>query len=141
MNISRKPSDIAVKELLASAQLPIVDITPNHMEYFFGAWSGSKLDGAVGLEPCGTVALLRSLVVAASRRGSGLGSMLLVQAEQYAAERKIESLFLLTTTAESFFEKHGYSTISRERVPEAIRNTEEFMSICPANSVLMVKHL
>ena len=141
MNITRKPPEVAVKELLASALLPTADITPDHMENFFGAWSGSTLEGVVGIEPCGTVALLRSLAVAAPRRSAGVGLKLLAQAEQYATEKGIHSLFLLTTTAESYFGKRGYSTTSREAVPEAIRNTKEFASICPGNAVLMVKHM
>ena len=141
MNVTRIPPEAAVKELLASAQLPTSDITPDHMENFFGAWSGSTLVGVVGIEPYGTVALLRSLAVVAPKRGSGIGSRLLAQAEQYATEREIRSMFLLTTTAESYFGKRGYSTTSREAVPEAIRNTKEFASICPGNAVLMVKHM
>lgn len=141
MHITRKPPEIAVKELLASALLPTADITSDHLESFFGAWSGSALAGVVGIEPYGTVALLRSLAVAAPRRGSGVGSRLLAQAEQYATEKGIHSMFLLTTTAESYFGKHGYSTISREAVPEAIRNTKEFAGICPGSAALMVKHM
>ena len=50
-------------------------------------------------------------------------------------------MFLLTTTAESYFGKRGYSTTSREAVPEAIRNTKEFASVCPSSAVVMVKHM
>ena len=141
MHITRKPLEVAVKELLASALLPTADITPDHLENFFGAWSGSTLDGVVGMEPYGTVALLRSLAVASSRRGSGVGSSLLAQVEQYATESGIRSMFLLTTTAESYFGKRGYSVISRETVPDVIRNTKEFASICPGSAVLMLKHM
>lgn len=141
MNITPKPPEVAVKELLASALLPTADITPDHMENFFGAWSGSALEGVVGIEPYGTVALLRSLAVAAPRRDSGVGSRLLAQAEQYATEKGVHSMFLLTTTAESYFGKRGYSITSRDAIPEAIRNTKEFASICPGSAVLMVKHM
>lgn len=141
MHITLRPPEIAVKELLASAHLPTADITPDHMENFFGAWSGSTLEGVVGIEPYGTVGLLRSLAVVAAGRGAGVGSRLLAQAEQYATEKGIRSMFLLTTTAESYFGKRGYSTTSREAVPEAIRNTKEFASICPDSAVLMVKHM
>lgn len=142
MNIIREPSETAVKELLASVELPTADITPNHMEHFFGAWvaAGSSLDGVVGMEPFGSVALLRSFAVVTSKRCSGLGSELLLQLEQYAKEKGIRSMYLLTTTAKSYFEKHGYCVIAREVAPEAIRNTTEFTSVCPTSAVLMVKH-
>lgn len=141
MNIVRKPSEIAVKDLLDAAQLPIADITPEHMKHFFGAWEGSSLAGVVGMEPLGATALLRSLAITALKRGSGLGSALLAQVEKYAMEQGVRSMFLLTTTAESYFEKRGYARISREEVPEAIRNTVEFTSLCPGSAVLMVKHM
>ena len=141
MDITRKPPVVAVKEFLASMQLPTSDITADHMANYFGAWSDSTLVGVVGIEPHGSVALLRSLAVAASKRGSGIGSALLKQAEQYAMEGCFRSMFLLTTTSEAFFKKHRYSTISRDKAPEEIRNTAEFAGICPSGSVLMVKRL
>lgn len=141
MNITRRPSEVAVKELIARALLPTADITPNHMENFFGAWSGSTLEGVVGVELYGTVALLRSLAVAVPRRGTGLGTRLLSRAEQYAREKGTHSVFLLTTTAEAYFGRRGYSPIARDAVPEAIQNTREFGSLCPSSAVLMVKHI
>lgn len=141
MNITHKPPEVEVKELLASAQLPTIDITPEHLEHFFGAWADSSLEGVVGVELFGSVALLRSLAVAASKRGFGLGAKLLARAEQYAAEKGVRSMFLLTTTAGSYFEKRGYSLLLREAAPEAIQKTAEFASICPASSAFMVKHM
>lgn len=141
MNIARKPPEVDVKKLLESVQLPTIDITPEHMEHFFAAWAGSNLEGVVGVELHGSVALLRSLAVVPSKRGSGLGSELLARVEHYAAEKGARSLFLLTTTAESYFKKRGYSQLLRETAPEAIQKTVEFTSICPANSVFMVKHM
>lgn len=141
MKIVRKPPEVAVKKLLASAQLPTTDITPERMEHFFGAWEGSDLAGVVGIEPFGSVALLRSLAVVASKCRSGVGSELLIQVERYATKQGVRSLFLLTTTAETYFEKRGYARISREIAPEAIRNTMEFTNLCPASAALMMKHI
>lgn len=141
MILARKPPEAAVKELLTAAQLPTADLTPAHMEHFFGAWEGSRLEGVVGVELLGAIALLRSLAVVAAKRGSGLGSELLVQIEHYAMEQGACALFLLTTTAESFFRLRGYAQIGRESAPEPIQRTAEFSNLCPANSVLMVKSL
>lgn len=141
MNITRKPPEIETKNLLVSAQLPATDITPEHLEHFFGAWADTTLVGVVGIEVFDSVALLRSLAVVPSRRGSGLGTALLTRAEQYAMEKGIHSLFLLTTTAESYFKHRGYSSLLREAAPEAIEKTAEFTSLCPASSVFMVKRI
>lgn len=141
MTITRKPPETEVKSLLESAQLPASDITREHMEHFFGAWAGSSLEGVVGVELMGTSGLLRSLAVVAARRGSGLGSELLARAEHYALANEVSAMFLLTTTAESYFQKRGYTRLLRDAAPEAIQSTTEFASLCPADSVLMVKYM
>ena len=87
MHIICNPPEVAIKQLLLEAQLPIDDITPAHLEHFFGAWSGQSLEGIIGLQAHGSFALLRSLAVRVVRRGSGLGSELICSAERYAAER------------------------------------------------------
>lgn len=141
MKITRNPSESVVKELLKSAQLPTSDITPKHMEHFFGAWDEERLEGVVGVEILGSVALLRSFAVVASKQYSGLGSKLLSQAEQYATEKAVKSIYLLTTAAQPYFQKRGYSPLVRESAPASIRNTAEFSTLCPTRSVLMVKQM
>jgi len=111
------------------------------MEHFFGCASCGNLEGVVGLEIYGHVALLRSLAVSLRRRQSGLGSRLVAHAERYAQDRGVQFLYLLTTTAESFFQRKGYTRVLREETPAAIKATQEFSGICPVNSVCMVKHL
>ncbi len=66
-----KPDEAKVKELLSDAGLPTADLTARHMEHFFVWNSDEKLDGVVGLEIYGDVALLRSLAVRADKRGEG----------------------------------------------------------------------
>ncbi len=95
----------------------------------------------MGLEIYGRDALLRSLVVSAAARTQGLGSALVLHAEQYAAAHEVRALYLLTTTAESFFEHRGYRRIDRAEAPSAIQSTREFASLCPASSAFMIKRL
>ncbi len=139
--ISPGPTLDAVVRLLASAQLPTEDLTPAHCESFFFAGPASEPTGLVGLELFGDVALLRSLVVAPGRRGNGDGSALLKHAEDQARSCGVRSIYLLTTTAEPFFERHGYQRAARESAPAAIRATREFAGICPASSAFMVRQL
>ena len=101
MNIFSKPNLSAVKQLLSESSLPIEDITAQHLQHFFGCGSGLELEGLVGLELYGEVALLRSLAVASSRRGTGVGSGLVAHAERHARDQGVQSLYLLTTTAEA----------------------------------------
>lgn len=139
--ISAKPSlDTAVK-LLKAARLPTEDLTAAHCEHFFFAGPAAEPIGLVGLELFGNVALLRSLVVAPDRRGTGEGAMLLKHAEDHARAQGVRTLYLLTTTAEPFFARHGYQRTSRESAPDAIRATREFAGICPASSAFMARQL
>lgn len=135
------PQRAGVTKLLEAAALPTSDLTDEHMKHFFFAGVADHPTGVVGLEFCGSDALLRSLVVAESHRSTGLGAALTERAEQHALARGARSIFLLTTTAESFFAHRGYVAASRESAPAAIANTREFADICPASSAFMVKHL
>lgn len=139
--IGSRPSLGAAVKLLAAAQLPTEDLTAGHCEQFFFTGSPSEPTGLVGLELFGNVALLRSLVVAAGRRGTGEGAALLKHAEDHARAEGVLTLYLLTTTAESFFAKHGYQRSARESAPAAIRATREFAGICPASSAFMMRRL
>jgi amino-acid N-acetyltransferase len=141
LTIGSRPSLGAAVKLLAAAQLPTEDLTAGHCEHFFFSGSPSEPTGLVGLELFGNVALLRSLVVAPETRGTGQGAALLKHAENHARAEGVRTLYLLTTTAESFFAKHGYQRSARESAPAAIRATREFADICPASSAFMMRRL
>jgi amino-acid N-acetyltransferase len=139
--IRGRPSLSTAVALLQAQGLPVSDITDEHLEDFFYIGSDSSPVGLAGLEIYGTDALLRSLVVGEYARNKGLGSGLIEHVEQYAASRRVRSIYLLTTTAESFFKRLGYERIDRSRAPPSIERTREFASLCPASSAFMVKSL
>ncbi len=136
-----RPTLQSAAALLESAALPVSDLTEAHLEHFFFSGPESAPAGLVGLELCGSDALLRSLVVAPANRSAGVGSALVERAEIHARALGARSVFLLTTTAERFFSRHGYQRIARESAPASIRNTREFGDLCPASSVFMFKKL
>jgi amino-acid N-acetyltransferase len=136
----RPPRSTAVA-LLQSQGLPVSDITDEHLEHFFFLGSDGSPAGLVGVELYGTDALLRSLVVDGSARRNGLGASLVEHAEQYAATKRVRSIYLLTTTAETFFKRLGYERIDRSQAPPSIKRTREFASLCPASSSFMMKTL
>jgi len=102
---------------------------------------GVHLAGVVGLELFGPLSLLRSLAVPAGGRERGIASQLVQKAEEHARSRGVEIVYLLTATADRFFAKRGYHRLSRDAVPGAIQDTEEFRSLCPASALCMVKQL
>ncbi len=132
-------SDICrIKALLKKADLPFEDIDLN-MQQFIVAQMGEKILGIVGLEPYGECGLLRSLAVDEAYRGRGLGRELVMRMAGHAKDIGIKQLYLLTLTADRFFDKEGFERVSRESTPGAIQNTTEFKSICPVSSVCMEK--
>jgi amino-acid N-acetyltransferase len=141
LSVEQRPALAGAVALLASAQLPTEDLSEAHCEHFFFTGTRGSPTALVGLEFFGNVALLRSLVVSQPARGVGSGSALVKHAESYARERGVHTIYLLTTTAETFFERRGFARADRESAPPAIRATREFSGICPASSTFMSRKL
>jgi amino-acid N-acetyltransferase len=139
--IRPRPLRLSVVALLEAEGLPASDLTEAHLEHFFFTGTDDAPSALVGLEIYGGSALLRSLVVSAAARTQGLGSALVLHAEEYAAAHQVHSIYLLTTTAEPYFERRGYQRIDRAQAPASIQSTREFASLCPASSAFMIKRL
>ncbi len=84
-------------------------------------------------------ALLRSVAVQETLRGSGLGHQVVRAALDLARQRGATSVYLLTTTAEGFFPRFGFRPIARANVPPGVRMSVEFQSACPASAVVLAK--
>jgi amino-acid N-acetyltransferase len=96
------------------------------MNDFFYVGPAAAPIGIVGVQFYGDNALLRSLVVITERRTQGLGQRLVEHAERHARKRGAAAVYLLTTTAESFFQSRGYTVTPCDSAPRAIRSTPEF---------------
>lgn len=125
--------------LLARAGLPTDDVSIERLALV--AEHDGHVVGLIGLEPFGSLGLLRSLVVATECRSNGLGGQLVAALEDLAQQRGIAELWLLTIDADAFFEKLGYGREARAKAPPVIAATEEFSKLCPGNAVLMRKTL
>lgn len=141
MNVHPRPHAVKVMKLLAACSLPNSDLSGKKLEHFFGCGAESDPRGVIGVELYGEVALLRSLAVDKEARGKGCGKRLVQEVEHYAAQRGVKRLYLLTTTAETFFQALGYARVQRDCVPEPIRATTEFSSLCSASAAVMAKEL
>jgi amino-acid N-acetyltransferase len=139
--IRERPPHSGVVALLKAEGLPASDLTEAHLEHFFFTGTDGVPSALVGLEIYGEDGLLRSLVVSSAARTQGLGSALVRHAEEYAASCHVRALYLLTTTAESYFEHRGYRRVDRAQAPPAIQSTREFASLCPTSSAFMIKRL
>lgn len=125
--------------LLEDNALPTGDITPGTQ--LFVAEEDNTVIGTVAVEYDYQNALLRSLSVSKEKRKSGIGAGLVDFMEYYLKKQGVEAVYILTTTAETFFAHRGYRVIGRDEVPSFIQNTTEFRLVCPASSTLMLKRL
>ena len=124
----------AIAGLLRAADLPVEDLNAAMLDAFVVATEGGNCVGVVGLEVHESNALLRSLAVEPRHRSRGLGARLVAAIETEARARGVTALYLLTTTATTFFERMGYAAHDRATVPPAIAATTEFSSLCPGTA-------
>jgi len=139
--IQQGPRRVDIIPLLEGAALPTSDLTDESMKDFFYLGPATDPVGVIGVQLYGADALLRSLVVRPEHRAHGLGQRLVEHAQQHARRRGATTIYLLTTTAESFFRERGYLATPRDRAPPAIRSTPEFSGLCPASSAFLAKPL
>lgn len=141
MNIEPVSSIEEVTTLLSANALPIADVSVSSPLWFFGIRDGGALVAVIGLELDPPFGLLRSLAVRSTFRKRGLARELVSFAESWSAAQGVESLFLLTTTADQFFLGLGYSLASRADAPSVIQATSQFSGLCPASSAFLSKRV
>ena len=138
---SAQSSDIKpVETLLSSSDLPLEGVSENFDEFVVAEENG-KIAGAIGLERFGSAALLRSAVVAADQRGTGIGARLVEQLLDRARRTGISEIYLLTTTAEEYFPRFGFRRTSRDAVPPTVKQSAEFRGACPETAIVMARQL
>jgi amino-acid N-acetyltransferase len=134
------PTDFSTAiDLLKKSSLPTEDITAGTQ--LFVMEDGETILGTVAAEYDYNNALLRSLSVQENKRKSGLGVELVRFIENYVQQQGVEAVYLLTTTAATFFLNRGYEIIDREEVPDFIKQTSEYCTVCPSSATVMRKRL
>lgn len=127
--------------LLAECALQVVDISEVAPPRFFGIRVAGAVVAVVGLEQVESDGLLRSLAVKAAFRRQGLAHELVKHVEARAAAWGVESLYLLTTTAEHFFLSLGYRPTPRNQAPVGIQGMPQFSDLCPTASAFLGKRI
>ncbi|OQP54545.1 hypothetical protein A4H97_21485 [Niastella yeongjuensis] len=130
----------AIIELLKNEKLPVDDL-PGNLDHFFIAVSDSDIIGVIGLEHYPPFGLLRSMVVRKDHQNKKVATILVETLEKHAADLKVEFIYLLTETASTYFEKKNYQTVERTEVPDEIKQSTEFSSVCPVSAIVMKKTL
>jgi amino-acid N-acetyltransferase len=142
--VQYSPADAAdlqrISELLALNGLPSSDIA-QHLPHFVVAKLRGEIVAVAGIEVHAADALLRSVCVRAAQRGRGLAARACELLEAHARQLGVTRLYLLTTTARSYFEQRGFEVCPRAAAPVAIRATAEFAALCPATATCMTRLL
>ena len=84
------------------------------------AYVGDDPLGVIGVESKIDAALIRSLYVNESTRGRGIGAALIAAARKAAHTRGARHLYLFSTDAGEFFERHGFKTVAVDDVIAAV---------------------
>lgn len=142
MKVQRLKNDQipAVVVLLKSFSLPTEDLESSEVA-LFGLTVDDKVVGCIGYEQFEELGLLRSLVVDKNHQGKGIAFKLVDYLEKHVIKMGMSHLFLLTETAESYFEKLDYRVIERSKTPDGLKASAEFSHLCPDTAVLMMKEL
>jgi amino-acid N-acetyltransferase len=125
-----------VEALLQSQGLPLEGVF-DHLSSFLVLLDGGSLVGVAGLEAYPPTALLRSVAVRPSAQKRGLGGRLTAAALEQARALGIRDVYLLTTTAAPFFERHGFEPVARSALPSELGASHELRGACPASAVAM----
>ncbi len=135
-------SDLAgILTLLQENKLPTEGVT-ELLPYLLVIKDDEGVIGCAGLEVYGPVGLLRSVAVREKNQGQGLGTLLTKAMLRLAQEElQMQKVYLLTTTAATFFQQFGFEVVPRNQVDPVIQHSAEFASLCPATAVVMVKKL
>lgn len=126
----------AMVALLAAEGLPEGGVAEG-ITHFHVLDDGHGVVATAGIEPHGSSALLRSVVVARAHRGQGLARRLTERMVQHARGLGHDSLYLLTMDADQYFSALGFTRVSRDQAPDAIRRCEQYREQCPDSAVLM----
>jgi len=130
-----------LKAALLRAGLPADDVAePDRLFWRFERYDDMPV-GFGGLEIHGADALLRSIVILPPLRRRGSGRAVVGALEQEAQLHGCRAIYLLTMSEADFFARLGYAACARDSVPDAIRASRQFASLCPDNATAMVKRL
>lgn len=131
----------AVSELLVQADLLTADLPADLGTFTLAYTADERLAGVAGLEILGENGLLRSVAVSPDFRNQAIGNQLIRLTIALAESKRVTTMYLITTTADRYFERLGFVRVDRANVPDVIAQTRQFRDLCPASAIVMQKKL
>jgi len=123
------PGEIeTIRGLIVSEGLPAIDIE----DQIGGFWvldDGGALVGCAGIELYGEAAVLRSVMVAPSLRGTREGERLIRRALTFAREGGAKRCYLFTMTAMDYFPRFGFERCTLDDFEPAAREGWQWRGI------------
>jgi amino-acid N-acetyltransferase len=136
-----RPHDLGrVLDLLRAEKLPEHGVVEQFGHYLVVRDLGEVV-GTCGLELYEDNALLRSLVVEPASRRQGAGDCLVRGAVSLGQKLGVRGLYLLTTSAQRYFERYGFQSCPRGDAPAGIRDSWELRQGCPSTAAFMRRAL
>ncbi|HEU5041657.1 MAG TPA: GNAT family N-acetyltransferase [Gemmatimonadales bacterium] len=80
---------------------------------------------------------MRSVATDPRHRGRGIAEALVRNRLAWAGTEGLDGVYLLTTTAASYFPRLGFERVERDDLPIEIKESKEFVGVCPASAVAM----
>lgn len=99
-----------------------------------GSWIG-----IAGFEVYGKSGLLRSVAVDERFRGTGQGRGLVEAVLGNAKAKGVETIYLLTDTAEAYFSGLGFEALDRKDIDEAVKASPEFGECCETAVAMRIR--
>lgn len=131
----------AIEALVRASGLPSEVVPDQFPAAYVVARRGGAVVGVAAIERHGAAGLLRTVAVAKTERGRGLGLALIGERLAHARATAVERVYLLTTTAAPLFARFGFAATDRAHVPAALRDSKELASLCPASATCMAIEL
>ncbi|QHV94613.1 arsenic resistance N-acetyltransferase ArsN2 [Spirosoma endbachense] len=119
----------------------LTDDLPADLADFVIAKDARKSIGVAGLERFNEVGLLRSVAVDPAFQGKQIGAQLVGRILETARAVGLREVYLITTTADRYFERYGFQVVNRQDVPVAIQQTQQFSDLCPSSAIVMKRVL
>jgi amino-acid N-acetyltransferase len=131
-----RPEDIlAIESLLKAEWLPPMAIA-EFLDTFWVLESADGVAGCAGLEMYGEAAVLRSVVVAPSIRGTGAGDQLVRSSLDYAREHGAKRVYLFTMHAGPFFARYGFEPVSTDDFEPSVRESWQYIGLTERPEIL-----
>jgi N-acetylglutamate synthase-like GNAT family acetyltransferase len=116
---------LELRLFLRSADLTLSGLDDPELALWVRVGADGRIEGTAGFELSSRNALIRSVAVGASARGTGLGRELAQYALDRAAEAGAERAWLFSRRSGPFWQKLGFESADRDELAQLLSTTHQ----------------